>query len=385
MTVANQPCQWVFPQMNGQWIGAYSGTNSGLAVLDLDKGKNEYTGVVFAYDNNPALPKTLAHVTIPAQHHGRVSAIVDLQHMELGTGLVLNQQTLAAKFPGVVVPARANVEWIIVPGKIDVTWQTGIGTNGVGTLLPSEGGGKSQLLPISGITTWAQFKQYVLTLEHWRFAFRGQQNSEWKLRSSFHRTGRTSLMRFMDEDVPALHRHLSGLTAHHFNLSDPLDYAAFLNLVQHHGYPTPILDWTQSPFVAAYFAFEGIRSRSDEGAKVRIFIMNVREWNVSSLRAHAMMPGHVHLTFLEPLATNNPRVVPQQSISAITNLDDIEDFCSQMEQMKGKTFLSAIDLPVSERPTVMHELALMGITAGSLFPGIEGACRQLRERLFDLA
>jgi hypothetical protein len=87
----------------------------------------------------------------------------------------------------------------------------------------------------------------------------------------------------------------------------------------------------------------------------------------------------------QPLATNNPRAVPQQSISAITNLDDIEDFCSLMEQMKGKTFLSAIDLPASERPTVMHELALMGITAGSLFPGIEGACRQLRERFFDLA
>jgi hypothetical protein len=293
----------------------------------------------------------------------------------LGTGLILDQQTLAQKFPGVVVPASANIDWTIGSHKIDVKWQTNIGTNGVGTLLPSQAAGKSQLVPVPGITTWAQFKHYVLGLEPWRFAFRGQQNSGWKLRTSFHRTGRASLMRFMDEDVPALHRHLSGLTAHHFNLSDRLDYAAFLNLVQHHGYPTPILDWTHSPFVAAYFAFEGIRRRRADGAQVRIFIMEAREWNMSLLRAPTMMPGHVHITLLEPLATNNPRAVPQQSISAITNLDDIEDFCSQMEQMKGKTFLSAIDLPASERPTVMHELALMGITAGSLFPGIEGACR----------
>jgi hypothetical protein len=217
--------------------------------------------------------------------------------MELGTGLVLNQQTLAAKFPGVTVPTRANVEWTIAPNKIDVKWQTSIGTNGVGTLQPSEGAAKSRLSPIPGITTWAQFKQHVLTLEPWRFGFRGQQNNERKLRTSFHRTGRASLMRFMDEDVPTLHRHLSGLTAHHFNLSDPSDYAAFLNLVQHHGYRTPILDWTWSPFVATYFAFEGIPSRSDKNAKVRIFVMNVREWNMSTLRAPAMMPGHVHLTF----------------------------------------------------------------------------------------
>jgi hypothetical protein len=30
----------------------------------------------------------------------------------------------------------------------------------------------------------------------------------------------------------------------------------------------------------------------------------------------------------------------------------------------------------------MKELALMGITAGSLFPGLDGACEELRERLF---
>jgi hypothetical protein len=32
----------------------------------------------------------------------------------------------------------------------------------------------------------------------------------------------------------------------------------------------------------------------------------------------------------------------------------------------------------------MQELALMGITAGSLFPGLDGACLQLKERFFDL-
>jgi hypothetical protein len=131
-------------------------------------------------------------------------------------------------------------------------------------------------------------------------------------------------MKFIGQDVPALHRHLSGLTTHHFDLKEPLDYAAFLNLAQHHGYPTPILDWTQSPFVAAYFAFKDLR-RNNLGAdqKIRILILDAREWNKNE-RAQVLMPGFLHMTMLEPLPINNPRALPQQSVSSFTNVDDPE-------------------------------------------------------------
>jgi hypothetical protein len=32
----------------------------------------------------------------------------------------------------------------------------------------------------------------------------------------------------------------------------------------------------------------------------------------------------------------------------------------------------------------MRELSVMGITAGSLFPGLDGACEELKERFFRL-
>jgi hypothetical protein len=44
----------------------------------------------------------------------------------------------------------------------------------------------------------------------------------------------------------------------------------------------------------------------------------------------------------------------------------------------------AIDLPVSERSIVARDLAMMGITAGSLLPGLDGACEQLKERFFPV-
>ncbi|MGB0087495.1 MAG: FRG domain-containing protein, partial [Rhodomicrobiaceae bacterium] len=216
-------------------------------------------------------------------------------------------------------------------------------------------------------------------------AYRGHGNSRWKLRTSFHRTGRASLMKFMNQDVPALHRHLSGLTIHHFNLGDALDYAAFLNLAQHHGYPTPILDWTQSPFVAAYFAFKDLhKNNTATDQKARILILDAREWAGSYERAQVLMPGFLHMTMLEPLATNNPRALPQQSISTVTNIDDLERYIRDVEARDSKSYLRAIDIPASERRMVMQDLALMGITAGSLFPGLDGACLQLKERFFDL-
>jgi hypothetical protein len=42
-----------------------------------------------------------------------------------------------------------------------------------------------------------------------------------------------------------------------------------------------------------------------------------------------------------------------------------------------KEFLRVIDLPISERPQIMHELSLVGI------PGLDGACEQLKEKNFN--
>ena len=76
-------------------------------------------------------------------------------------------------------------------------------------------------------------------------------------------------------------------------------------------------------------------------------------------------------------------MIPQQSISSVTNVDDIETYIRSLETPE-QLYLQIIDLPVRERPLVMRELSVMGITAGSLFPGLDGACEELRERFFRL-
>ena len=192
-------------------------------------------------------------------------------------------------------------------------------------------------------------------------------------------------MRFMNEDINALHANLSSMTPHIFDLHSPLQNAAFYSLVQHHGYPTPLLDWTYSPFISVFFAYRRLlRNQRNADTNVRIFVLDMREWSKDLTRIQIISPAPPHISFLSPLAINNPRMVPQQAVSTVTNVDDIESYIRLCEGAMKKTYLEVIDLPTKERPVIMQELALMGITAGSMFPGLDGACEQLKERMFEL-
>ncbi len=109
-----------------------------------------------------------------------------------------------------------------------------------------------------------------------------------------------------------------------------------------------------------------------------------REWQKDVPRSQLIVGTLPHFSFLNPLSINNPRVVPQQALSTVANVDDIEEFIAFIETQHKKTYLEVIDLPIAERPQIMQELNLMGITAGSMFPGLDGACEQLREKNFSL-
>jgi len=124
-------------------------------------------------------------------------------------------------------------------------------------------------------------------------------------------------------------------------------------------------------------------SRAREEEKVRIFVFDHREWRARYPQFSKLTPSRPHFSIMEFIAIDNERMIPQQSISSVTNIDDIETYIRSLEA-PDRQYLRIIDLPVRERPLVMQELSVMGITAGSLFPGLDGTCEELREQFFQL-
>jgi hypothetical protein len=368
--------------MRGQWLGSYQGNTQGVVTVELDDLGDHYEGMAYVYPSSPGLP-SIAGVVATVDKSEHFSIKIKTDPIDMRRGILVAWDSVKQNYPGVVLDPTIDTSWSCdrQNNVLTIDFNSNSGGSGKAHLSRSDGGRPPERIPVAKVKSWAAFKEYALTLNPNRYVFRGQESNAWRIRTFFHRSGRSSLFKFVNQDVHQLHAHLSSLTEHHFNLKDELENAAFYSLVQHHGYPTPLLDWTHSPFIAAYFAF---RKKRTDGEFVRIFVLDQREWAKDVPRSHWVSAALPHFSFLNPLAINNPRMVPQQALSTIANVDDIEEFVAFNERKNGKTYLEVIDLPVSERPQIVQELSLMGITAGSIFPGLDGACEQLKEKNFNI-
>ena len=109
------------------------------------------------------------------------------------------------------------------------------------------------------------------------YIFRGQGSATWPLRSTFDRiysdkqaASRDTLAKDL---VREFYEECERYSPWRYGIDDP----RVLAMAQHHGLPTRLLDWSFSPYVAAYFAFSWFMFENpamEQSGNVAIWVLN---------------------------------------------------------------------------------------------------------------
>jgi hypothetical protein len=172
-------------------------------------------------------------------------------------------------------------------------------------------------------------------------------------------------------------------------------------LMRHHGAPSRLLDWTRSPYVAAFFAVSEPTDHATEIWVLSEIILNqlaaqrlgvdtwsLRDW-LSSRKAflHTFIleereNEHV-VAALEPFEADIRMIIQQGLFLASNRLTPSEAtfaraLAETVHGSGGKLVLFRIEIPASLRHDILTELESMNITEATLYPGIDGFARSLR-------
>jgi hypothetical protein len=247
-------------------------------------------------------------------------------------------------------------------------------------------------------TNWNDYKNFTQDLsENW--AFRGQLNTRWELRNAIERTDFIKLYKGVEADF--VHEFMRGARNYLTRDETPTHLIEWLALMQHHGAPTRLLDFSKSPFIAAFFAFEQSDDSPEENTA--IWAINV---NYLKVKATELLTAHFEkelqasnnrideevfekiftanaysMVFpVEPFRMNR-RYSLQQSIFVSTGTGH-QPFLEQLKFL-GDAISKAvikIELPASLQKEVLRDLLRMNLNRASLFPDLDGYAASLRLR-----
>ena len=240
------------------------------------------------------------------------------------------------------------------------------------------------------LTTWESFLKLVVQPPYSNWAFRGERDERWPLYSSLSRHFQNfgvDRRSWADQERRIL--RVFKRKAHQFlqQPPEPDDDFQWLALMQHHGAPTRLIDFTWSPYVAAFFALE--RTLHD-GV---VWAMNPAAVNdnradkrkridprIKDNFSRHYLKGDERFIWMGEPHTMNRRLIAQSGTFAVPGVLDvpIEEILSDRDQ---ENILAKFILTNAVREVGMRELYRMNITYATLFPDLDGLARSMSYEL----
>lgn len=195
--------------------------------------------------------------------------------------------------------------------------------------------------------------------------FRGQQDVSWPLVPKLFRVPELPVLlsswRALEEDL--LERFWAQGT---HVMAPPASEASRLAVAQHHGLPTRLLDWTESPLVALAFAVDPHHEKVD-GV---VWGIRTSGTTTSVDPQPPRSDGHLFKYFPEHAS---PRIVAQRGCFTVHPLPPKAEAFPPLEAQTGTgRILRRFIVPADAKEHIRHELKVLGFGPASLFPDLSG-------------